>query len=61
MEEAPKGLDSRVGRYDQGTALPTMSASDSFLAQEEGIVKQNHFAESEVEEAYYSADDDGLS
>lgn len=39
MKKAPKGLDSRISRYGQGTALPTMGAYDDKVAQKYESVK----------------------
>lgn len=39
MKKAPKGLDSRISRYGQGTALPTMDASGDKVPQTPEIVK----------------------
>lgn len=39
IKKAPKGPDSRVGRYSQGTALPTMDAYGHRIQQPEEIVK----------------------
>lgn len=39
MKKAPKGLGSRISRYGQGTALPTMSASNKEIAHVEEKVK----------------------
>ena len=39
MKKAPKGPDSRVSRYGQGTSLPTMSASATKVARPEDVVK----------------------
>lgn len=38
-KKAPKGLDSRISRYGQGTALPTMDAYEDKVAQETESVK----------------------
>ena len=39
MKKAPKGLDSRINRYGQGTALPTMDAYEGKVSQDEESVK----------------------
>ena len=40
IKKAPKGLDSRVSRYGQGTSLPTMGASEGTVTQQNKDVKK---------------------
>ena len=39
ITKAPKGLDSRISRYGQGTALPTMDAFNESVSQQSPAVK----------------------
>lgn len=40
MKKAPKGLDSRVSRYGQGTTLPTMGANNSVATNSTEVNKK---------------------
>lgn len=45
ITKAPKGLDSRISRYGQGTALPTMDAFNESVSQHSPAVKPESGAE----------------
>lgn len=53
MKKAPKGLDSRVTRYEQGTALPTMGASEDRISDTSPEVKTRNSLKSDAD--YLSA------
>ena len=41
MKKAPAGIDSRVDRYNQGTALPATDAFADSITKNMGIIKGN--------------------
>lgn len=50
IKKAPKGLDSRVSRYGQGTSLPTMDASGNTIPQTPPAVKMENDIEKRAAE-----------